>query len=337
MATNSKNYIAKGMDVSHWDEIIDWKKVKASGIEFAMIKAGGSDGKTQKYYQDATFEDNYKKAKNAGVSVGAYYFVGSDFTTISEGKNCAQRFISMLKGKYFDYPVALDVEITNKSDREKATVAAIAFCDELISAGYYPIIYGSDVSVFKERLNCDRLTRFDKWVARYSATNSASKTVAPSYITNYTMWQYTSEGKVDGKDTRTDLDYVYVDYPSKIKPAGLNGYKATNSSQNESPLKTIDEVAEEVLSGLWGNGNARKTALTKAGYIYAEVQSAVNQKLANLMPVTERKPIDEIVDEILEGLWGNGNARKTALTKAGYDYEEVQEAVNVRVANSKMK
>lgn len=335
MATDSKKYIAKGMDVSHWDETIDWNKVKAAGIEFVMIKAGGSDGKTSKYYTDATFEDRYKKAKNAGISVGSYYYVGKDFTTIAEGKKCAQKFIDMLKGKYFDYPVVLDIEETNKGDREKATVASIAFCDELIAAGYYPMIYGSDVSVFKERLNVDRLTRFDKWVARYSATNSESKTVAPSYITNYTMWQYTSKGKIDGKSTDTDLDYVYVDYPTKIKRAGLNGYKATGANQNESPIKTVDEVADEVLAGLWGNGNVRKTNLTKAGYIYAEVQAAVNQKIANAYPVTERVPVDEIVDEILEGVWGNGNVRKTKLKKAGYtdeEIEEIQEAVNVKLA-----
>lgn len=330
MGTDSKKYIAKGIDVSHWQGAIDWKKVKASGVDFAMIKAGGSDGTTSKYYTDSMFEENYKKAKNAGVSVGAYYFVGSNFLTVDEGKNCARKFIKMLEGKYFDYPVALDIESTNRSEKDKATRAVIAFCDELISAGYYPIIYSSDISGFKERVDVDRLTRFDKWVARYSSTNSPSKTSAPSYVTDYEMWQYTSKGTVDGIGVYTDLDYVYVDYPTKIKRSGLNGYKAS-TSQNESGLKSIDEVADEVIAGIWGNGTARKMALTAAGYIYKDVQALVNEKLSK----PKKKTVDEIADEVIKGLWGKGSARKKALTEAGYDYDKVQARVNEKLAAKK--
>lgn len=267
----------KGIDVSHWQGDIDWKKVKATGIDFAMIKLGGSDGSNGNYYVDEKFETNYKKAKLAGVSVGAYWFVGSKFLTSAEGSNQSEFVISKLKDKHFDYPIVVDVETTPKSRKDSATVATIVFCDALEEAGYYAMVYGSDVSTFKERLDLPRLKRFDKWVARYSAKNSATVTKAPEYVSDYGIWQYTSKGKIDGIKGNIDLDYAYQDYSEIIKRVGLNHYKG--KIQNESK-KTLDDVAEEVLKGLWGNGNERKRKLTEAGYVYTEIQKRVNQLLS---------------------------------------------------------
>lgn len=274
----------KGIDVSHWQGDIDWKKVKAAGIDFAMIKLGGSDGSGGKYYVDEKFETNYKKAKAAGVSVGVYWFVGSKFLTAAEGKTQAEFVLSNLGGKYFDYPIVVDVETTAKSNKEAATVATIVFCDTIEEAGYYPMVYASDVSGFKERLNKDRLKRFDKWVARYSAKNTASSTLAPEYVTDYKMWQYTSKGKVSGINANVDLDYAYEDYSELIKRLGFNGYKS--KIQNGS-RKSLTDVADEVLAGLWGNGNERKTRLTQAGYVYTEVQKIVNIKLSGVEFISE--------------------------------------------------
>ena len=97
--------------------------------------------------------------------------------------------------------------------------------------------------------------------------------------------------------------------------------------------KSVDEVAKEVLAGAWGNGDARKNALTAAGYNYSEVQAAVN-RLAGGKTTTPTKSITEVAKEVLAGKWGNGDARKNALTAAGYNYSEVQAAVN-RLAGGK--
>lgn len=74
----------KGIDVSHWQGTIDWNKVKKAGIEFAIIKAGGSDAG---FYTDSRWEANYKGAKAAGIPIGAYYFVGKDCVTAAAGKS----------------------------------------------------------------------------------------------------------------------------------------------------------------------------------------------------------------------------------------------------------
>jgi hypothetical protein len=89
--------------------------------------------------------------------------------------------------------------------------------------------------------------------------------------------------------------------------------------------KSIDEIAEEVIRGAWGNGDARKKALTEAGYDYYAIQNRVNKMLSGNKA---KKSVDEIAKEVIDGRWGNGAARKEALTNAGYDYSTIQNRVN---------
>ena len=100
-----------------------------------------------------------------------------------------------------------------------------------------------------------------------------------------------------------------------------------NASSNTTNKKTIEEIAKEVIKGKWGNGVARKEALTKAGYDYNDVQNKVNELLYNSKKPS-KKTIDEIAKEVILGKWGNGEDRKKALTEAGYDYNAVQKRVN---------
>lgn len=90
-----------------------------------------------------------------------------------------------------------------------------------------------------------------------------------------------------------------------------------------SAKKSNEEIADEVIKGLWGVGQDRKNRLTEAGYDYDAVQDIVNQKMAG-----GKKSVDEIAKEVIRGDWGVGQDRKNRLTEAGYDYEEVQDRVN---------
>ena len=261
----------KGIDVSHWQGAMDWGKVEAVVIEFAIIKSGGSDAG---FYADPRWEENYKGAKANGIAVGAYYFVGPGCTSAEAGKAEAQRFLAQLKGKQFEYPVFMDVEATPASAKAGATEAAIAFCRALEAAGYYTGIYSSTYSGFRDRLDDSKLTPFTHWVAQY-----ASKC---SYGGAFGIWQYSSTGRVDGISGNVDMDISYQDYPSIIKNGGCNGYAKQGSTQETTPVqphKTVDELAWEVLSGKWGNGDDRKKRITTAGYDYAAVQAKVNELL----------------------------------------------------------
>lgn len=205
-----------GIDVSHHQGIINWESVAKSGIEFTIIKAGGSD---KGFYKDSKFEDNYAGAKKAGLSVGAYYYVGKNCTTRYAGISDAQRFIDLLKGKQFDFPVYIDLESTPTSAKEGATEAVIGFCETLEAAGYYAGIYASDISGFKDRLNIDKLSKWAKWVARYGSQ--------PKYVEQYGIWQKSETGRVGGISGNVDIDICYVDYSAAIKVAGKNGYQKT--------------------------------------------------------------------------------------------------------------
>lgn len=118
------------------------------------------------------------------------------------------------------------------------------------------------------------------------------------------------------------LDYI-IEEANKI-----NGQ--TTSVAETTSKKSNEEIANEIIAGQWGNGDARKTALTNAGYDYNAIQSIVNEKLTGKK--TENKPklksVDEVAKEVIAGQWGNGQDRFNKLAAAGYDANAVQNRVN---------
>lgn len=102
---------------------------------------------------------------------------------------------------------------------------------------------------------------------------------------------------------------------------------AAESQASGSGKKDVTTVAKEVLAGKWGNGNDRKEKLQAAGYNYAEVQAEVN-RLSKGGSSSNKKSVTEVAKEVLNGKWGNGDARKKKLQAAGYDYNAVQKEVN---------
>lgn len=208
------NVYEKGIDISHWNVVNDFNKVKADGYNFVIIKAGGSD---KGRYTDKCFNDYYKRAKDAGLKVGCYYFVGKKFWGDVSGKADAEHLLRIIGGKSFDYPICLDIEALDRKYKKAITEATIAFCDYLESRGFYVSIYGSDVSSFMDLLELNKLTAYDKWVARYGSL--------PKYVKEYGIHQKSSTGKVNGIIGNVDIDDSYKDYARIIKRAKLNGVK----------------------------------------------------------------------------------------------------------------
>lgn len=250
----------KIIDVSHWQNTINWEAVKGAGIEGAIIKAGGSDAG---FYTDSRFEDNYYKATAAGLPVGAYYFVGPKCVSKADGVADAKRFLEIIKGKQFALPVYIDLEVTPTSAKAGATQACIGFCETMEAAGYFCGIYASDISGFKNRLNINELGSYSWWVARFGS--------APKYATkNMHIWQYTSGGSVNGITHRVDMNECYVDFPSIIRRHGLNGFIKPANDKPEEPAadaKTIEELTakinelQEQNEALQGKINAVKEAI----------------------------------------------------------------------------
>lgn len=204
----------KGIDISHWNVVTDFKKIKEAGYSFVIIKAGGSDG--VKRYTDVCFEDYCKRAKEAGLKVGCYYFAGKGFHKgYTEGIADARHFLKIIGGKKFEYPIYLDVEAMDKRFKKSITEACNAFCELCESRNYYVGIYGSDVSTFAELVDISQLKKYDKWVARYGNN--------PKYVKSFGVHQYSSTGTVSGIKGKVDLDTSYVDYALIMKRCKLNG------------------------------------------------------------------------------------------------------------------
>ena len=248
-----------GIDVSAWQDNINFNLVAKSGADFVIVRAGGSD---DGFYRDSKFEENYAKAKLAGLHIGAYYIVGKDFVSKADGVADAKRFLALLRNKQFDMPVYVDVEIPSPKDRDGITDAVIGFCETMENAGYYVGIYGSSVAGFVDRMDAERLKMYTFWVAQYSKDY-------PTFPKGYGMWQYTNTGSIAGVGGDVDMNLCYNDFPDTIINYGMNGYRSGG--------KTNTQLAFEVINGLWGNGVERRERLTEAGYDYDAVQTIVNE------------------------------------------------------------
>lgn len=114
---------------------------------------------------------------------------------------------------------------------------------------------------------------------------------------------------------------------AKIKALG---WKVFINSEPAIQQKSLTQIATEVLQGKWGNGEDRKQRLIKAGYNYTAVQGRVNEILSGKRKPysTQKKSVEELADEVLKGLWGNGEDRKRRLEAEGYNFSDVQRAVN---------
>ena len=252
-----------GIDVSKWQGDFDFEKAKDEGVKFAVLRGAYSCGK------DIKFEQYYKACKALDIPVGVYHY--SMAKNVTEARTEANFLIeNVLKGKQFEYPIYMDVEdkVQSALGKEKLTDIVTAFCDTVERAGYYVGIYSS-TSFFKTYMNLNELERFDKWVGQW--------TKACTYPGDYGMWQFGGEtnkirsNKVAG--VVCDQNYAMKDYPKIIKDKGLNGFGKTAVK----PVKSLAEIAREVIAGKWGNGTERKEKLSKAGYDYNAVQKEVNK------------------------------------------------------------
>ncbi len=250
----------KGIDVSKYQGNIDWEKVKNAGIEFAVIRAGYGKFDFQK---DEKFEQNYSGAKNAGIPVGAYHY--SYAKTVEDARLEAEVFLNWIRGKQFEYPVALDIEEKAQSDKGRQFVSDVirAFCETVENAGYYVCVY-SNKYWYDNFIDDDCKKKYDAWVAQWADSNT--------YAGNYGMWQYSSQGSVDGISGRTDLDEAYKDYPEIMRSKGLNGFLAEgqgNTSGGNAPFTPRMMVALQN-TPLYISATAKTPAARKSGtyYIY---------------------------------------------------------------------
>lgn len=198
----------KGIDVSRYQEEIDWEKVAGDGVEYAFIRLGIRGATEGKLAIDVAYEKNMEGALENDIDVGVYFFTQA--LNEQEAVEEAEFVLENLEDYEISYPIVLDVEeVTTKNPRTKEltkedrTEACIAFCERVKEAGYTPMIYGN-LKTFLLMLDMEKLEEYEKWFAYYRT---------PLYFPyEFSVWQYTSTGKVDGISTDVDLNVSMKDW-----------------------------------------------------------------------------------------------------------------------------
>ena len=254
-----------GIDVSKHQGIIDWAKVKASNkVDFSIIRAGFGKLASQK---DTKFDRNIKGCIDNNIPKGVYWY--SYAKTVAEAVQEANVCLQILNGVKLEYPVYWDFEEKSTLNTGKANVSAMAdaFCSTIQKAGYKAGIY-SMKSGLTGYITNEVKNKYSVWVANVG--------VKATTYTGHDIWQYSWIGRIPGINGNVDCNYCYVDFENN-NPTVIN----VPNTVVTAPAKTVDELAQEVLDGKWGNGADRKKRLTEAGYNYAAVQEAVNKLVKN--------------------------------------------------------
>ncbi|MCI5863028.1 MAG: RICIN domain-containing protein [Lachnospiraceae bacterium] len=209
-----------GIDVSYHNGTIDWAKVKADNISYAIIRSGYRSEYTspttgkRNIGKDVKFEENISNAEKVGMPYGVYFY--STATTIAEADEEADAIINAIKGKNPSRGVYIDIESTvvyqeklgniyNSYARRRITDVTKRVCDRLKAEGYSVGVYASE-SYFKDVLYSDELEGY-MWVARYyTNTPTDTNTLNLNSSIPYKYWQYSSVGRVNGISTDVDMN-----------------------------------------------------------------------------------------------------------------------------------
>ncbi|MBO5203845.1 MAG: glycoside hydrolase family 25 protein [Clostridia bacterium] len=225
--------LAKGIDTYYGkhsqtkDGSLDWAKIKAAGMDFAIIRAGYIGVK------DTTFDSDYTNARAAGLMLGAYFYSYADNT--EEAKEEALFCLSLLEGKQFEYPIFFDLEAQRLEGlgKDVLTDICVEFISTLQENGYYAALYTNNKWLTTLLHTSKVTTLFDIWYARYPYIDkvySEAEWDLEKYGEHMCMWQFTETGTIDGiVDTKGesvmfDMNYCYKDYPTLIKSLGFNGF-----------------------------------------------------------------------------------------------------------------
>ena len=198
-----------GIDVSYYNNQIDWVALKAQGFDFALIRLGGRGWGSGNLYDDRLTQAFLHGAHDAGFRVGAYFY--SAARNPAEALEEAQASLKELNGIQLDLPLFIDMEMSGNypegrsdtlSPAERSSVIE-TFCKTVSSAGYQAGLYASE-AYCRYNLDYEATTQFPLWMASYTADNKL-----PQYISGYAIWQQTDSAYAGGIDGSFDLDLIF--------------------------------------------------------------------------------------------------------------------------------
>jgi GH25 family lysozyme M1 (1,4-beta-N-acetylmuramidase) len=193
-----------GVDVSEYQGDIDWEAVASDGIDFVFIRIGNRGSTEGGLFVDERYDYNLTAAQAAGIECGVYFF--SQAISVEEAQEEAAFVLELLGGRYLDYPVAFDYEVTSGSriasiKSSEMTAIAQAFCSVIEAGGYRAMLYGNGYDL--ERFDNELRSSYGIWFAEYGDS--------PSYTARFPIWQYTNHGSVSGIASEVDLNLDLTD------------------------------------------------------------------------------------------------------------------------------
>ena len=214
--------VTKGIDVSYWNTIRDWGKVKASGIDFCYVRAG------KRFAVEEQFAANIKGARSAGITVGVYWF--SYALNAAEAAKEADACLAAVSGYKLDLPIYYDYEYNSDEYAVKQgvtptvasrTAITKAFCERISKAGYTVGIY-TNLDFIKYKLNYAALKDYPLWLALHVSNDATAFAAVDANRANKTynvaVWQI-GKGSVPGITGDVDLNYGYTNMPAVAVPA----------------------------------------------------------------------------------------------------------------------
>lgn len=317
-----------GIDVSFHKGYPDWSKARDS-VDFAIL------GVTELYGKDKSFEHNYKGCRDNGIAIGAYKF--SYARSWADSKAEADDIVTILKGRPVEMGIWLDLEWDVQAAMPETLLRDIieGFRDGIESGGYeFGGIYCNSYwyNTFIPEY-AKRTYRF--WIASYPYNDLGTEisSLRPS-VGNLAGWQYSENGNIPGFGAQgVDLDVWYYDIPD-IEPQApvtapsddpVLSYGNSGIAVEQLQVLLNDHGANLAIDGIFG-------ANTRAAVYAYQRQNGLDPD-GIVGPLTwaslkaEKSPYD-IANEVLKGLWGNGEERRQKLLEAGYDYDTIQGIVN---------
>ncbi|MCM1386435.1 MAG: glycoside hydrolase family 25 protein [Bacillus sp. (in: Bacteria)] len=210
---NGKKISYMGVDISKHNGNVNFRSMKAAGIDYVMIRLGARGYSTGQISLDDNFVQNIEAAIDAEMDIGVYFY--SQAVTLEEVTQEANFVVQNLAPykEHINYPVAFDMEnVSNDKaridglSREDKTAIAAAFLSGVQAAGYTPMIYGNKEWLIKN-IDLAQLQNYDVWLSQDEDI--------PDYPYQYTMWQYTTTGVLNGITGDANLNLCFVSYSDR--------------------------------------------------------------------------------------------------------------------------
>ena len=246
------NATLTGIDVSKHQGVIDWEKVKAAGIDFAIIRCGFGEDITD--YDDVRWHYNASECERLGIPYGVYLY--SYAFNEAEAESEADHVLRLIEGYNPSLPIYYDMEDNSTLPYDHAAMAT-AFCNKISAAGYPVGVYAS-LYWWKVYLDDPCFDQWHRWVAQWNTSCE--------YTGQYAMWQYSSTGSVDGISTNVDMNFL-IGYPEDH--GVVPGPQLTGSVSEDG----LPKLTWEALSGASGYKVYRSTQ-RNSGYTAVDVSAA---------------------------------------------------------------